>query len=572
MKKRISLLLLSLLLAGCNGQSETDKQPSESVVPPTDKTTTTTPTYTVDLSDIITELSFGFSGSTLFRSGYDILGFNENYHDFKIGDHVYEFKTYGSADVGKATKSVIKNSGQYTPYDEANPDSSYLCISELEMSNEVEKYYITDGTNYLKWKTSGYFNPFTELFADDFTADETNPYFFHLNATENTSKDGLTALATSLTGQIGLEIKDFTLKTDGISATGYDITFQPIQSNYGQLLCSASGEISEKGADTVKKVAPIDGTEIEELDAAIKKYQTLSYKVDATLSNKLVKAEVCQNGLIYDFYHLNGEKYANYGYYQKGKNVQGITKIGDAYYEDGAAITNSVFSQIVATMKISSVFFKEAEGSTPVKRIYTFNDEYKDVVTKDSDTFAILKGSVVGNLSIIVEKDKLTFENDFSGNTKEIYTYYDAGKVNDFTTAVYEDCSTLTWSELLSNQPTDLEKFYSNTIAKEYLDLIPVIGGKRSLATLYFNKQRGDLAQVLFSISDYNDGLSLISEYEEVMKTNGYTKTDKQSKTKDVVFEKEITANGVKKTASVEVILGADYFTTPTIVFYFKLK
>ena len=56
------------------------------------------------------------------------------------------------------------------------------------------------------------------------------------------------------------------------------------------------------------------------------------------------------------------------------------------------------------------------------------------------------------------------------------------------------------------------------------------------------------------------------------METNWYTKTEKQSKTKDVIFEKEITANGIKKTASVEVILGADYFTTPTIVFYFKLK
>lgn len=572
MKKRISLLFLSLLLAGCNGQSETDKLPSDSVAVPTDKTTTTTPTYTVDLSDIITELSFGFSGSTLFKSGYDILGFNENYHDFKIGENVYEFKTYSSEDEGKATKSVVKNSGQYVPYDEENPDSSYLCINELELDNEVAKYYITDGTNYLKWKASGYFNPFSELFADDFIADETNPYDFHLNATETTSKEGLTALATSLTGQIGLEIKDFTLKTDGISATGYDITFQPVQSSYGQLLCSATGEILEKGADTVTKFAPIDGTEIEELDAAIKKYQTLSYRVDATLSNKLLKAEVCQNGLIYDFYHLNGEKYANYGYYQKGKNVQGITKIGDEYYEEGAAIANSVFSQIVATMKISSVFFTEAEGSTHEKRIYKFNDEYKDVVTRNSDTFAILKGSVVGDLSIIVEQDKLTFENEFSGNTKEIYTYYDAGKVKDFTTAIYEDCSALTWSELLSNQPTDLEKFYSGTITKEYLDQIPVVGGKRSLAVLNFNKQRGDLAQVLFSISDYNDGLSLISEYEKVMETNGYTKTEKQSKTKDVVFEKAITANGVKKTASVEVILGADYFTTPTIVFYFKLK
>ena len=572
MKKKISLLFLSLLLVGCNGQSETDKLPSESVVPPTDKTTTTTPAYTVDLSDIITELSFGFSGSTLFKSGYDILGFNENYHDFKIGDNVYEFKTYNSADEGKATKSVVKNSGQYAPYDEEKPDSSYLCINELELNNEVEKYYITDGTNYLKWKTAGYFNPFSELFADDFIADKTNPYDFHLNTSETTSKEGLTALATSLTGQIGLEIKDFTLKTDGISATGYDITFQPVQSSYGQLLCSATGEILEKGTDPVTKITPIDGTEIEELDAAIKKYQTLSYRVDATLSNKLLKAEVCQNGLIYDFYHLNGKKYANYGYYQKGKNVQGITKIGDAYYEEGTAIANSVFSQIVATMKISSVFFTEAEGSTPEKRIYKFNDEYKDVVTRNPDTFAILKGSVVGDLSIIVEQDKLTFENEFSGNTKEIYTYYDAGKVKDFTTAIYEDCSALTWSELLSNQPADLEKFYSGTITKEYLDQIPVIGGKRSLAVLNFNIQRGDLAQVLFSISDYNDGLSLISEYEKVMETNGYTKTEKQSKTKDVIFEKEITANGVKKTASVEVILGADYFTTPTIVFYFKLK
>ncbi len=56
------------------------------------------------------------------------------------------------------------------------------------------------------------------------------------------------------------------------------------------------------------------------------------------------------------------------------------------------------------------------------------------------------------------------------------------------------------------------------------------------------------------------------------MANNEYSETEKTSSTKDVVFEKELTVDGVTKTVSVEVILGASYFTNPTVVFYFKLK
>ncbi len=569
MNKKYSILLLSLLLVGCNAQKEST-QPSESSQETAKKTDT--PFIEADLDDILTELSVGFSGTTLFTTGYESFGYSEYYHDYKIGDNIYEFTTYKSADQGKANKDVVSTSGQYAPLNEKDVKNSYLSIGELGLDNKITKYYVTSGSTYLKWMDAGYYNPFNEFSSSDFVKDSSNPYCFHLQANDKTSKEGLNALGASLTGQIGLDIKSFTLKTDGVSATGYDITFEDVSSSYGTMHISATGTITDIASDLVTPIAPVEGTLIPELDQAISKYQTLSYRVDATLSNKIIKADVCKNGLSYSYYHLNGDKYASYGYYQKGKNVQGITKIGDTYYEDGDSISNATFSQIAPTMAISSVFFTETEESTADKKVYKFNDDYENVVTKDSATFAILKGSVVGNLSIIVESDKLTFRNVLSDSATETYTYYDLGKVEDFTADIQSDCASLTWSELLSNQPADLEKLYSKTISKDYLDQIPTVGGKRSLVTLNFNAQRGDLAQVLFSISDYNDGLSLISDYEAIMAENGYTKTDKTSSTKNVVFEKELTVSETKKTVSVEVILGASYFTTPTVVFYFRLK
>ncbi len=574
MKKKYSILLLALVLAGCNSQTGTDKPIETGKDDTSAETSNTTDStyYEADLDDILTELTKGFKGTTLFTSGYDVLGYSEYYQDYIIGDNIYEFVTYKSADQGKAAKTTVSTSGQYAPYDESAGDKAYLSVGELGLDNKVAKYYVTSGSTYLKWKDAGYYNPFTELMSTDFVKDETNPYYFNLQINSNTSKDALNALGASLTGQIGLEVKSFQLKTDGITATGYDITFNDMSTSYGTMHLYATGTITEKGYNLVTPIKPVTGTTIPELDKALSDYQTLSYRVDATLSNKTIKAEVCKNGLSYDYYHLNGDKYASYGYYQKGNNVQGITKIGDNYYEDGDSISNATFSQIAPTMAISSIFFVETDESTSEKKIYKFNDDYKDVVTKDSATYAILKGSVVGDLSIIVEEDKLTFRNILSDNTTETYTYYDLGKVEDFTLDVKTDSSSLTWSELLSNQPADLEKLYSKTITKDYLDLIPTVGGKKSLVTLNFNSQRGDLAQILYSVTDYNDGLSLISDYEKVMANNGYSKTEKTSSTKDVVFEKELTVNGVTKTVSVEVILGASYFTNPTVVFYFKLK
>ncbi len=571
MNKKYSILILSLLLVGCNIN---ESLPSESNQETTNESTQKSDSTFIDadLDDILTELTMGFSGSTLLTSGYDTFGYSEYYHDYKIGSNIYEFTTYKSADVGSAKKNSVTTSGQYAPYNDKDIKNSYLSVGELGLDNKIAKYYVTSGSTYLKWMDAGYYNPFTEFSSSDFVKDSDNPNNFTLQTNANTSKDGLNALGASLSGQIGLDVKSFTLKTNGISATGYDIVFNDVSTSYGTMHIYASGTITDIGYDLVTPIKPVSGNLIPELDQALANYQTLSYKAEATLSNKIIKAEICQNGLNYDYYHLNGEKYANYGYYQKGKNVQGITKIGDTYYEDSDPINDVLFSQVVPTMAISSVFFTESDESTADKKVYKFNNAYKDVVTKDSATFAILKGSVVGDLSIILEKDKLTFYNVLSDSANETYTYYDLGKVDDFTKDIQSDCSLLTWSDLLSNQPTDLEKLYSNTISKEYLDLIPTVGGKRSLVTLNFNAQRGDLAQILYSISDYNDGLSLILDYEAIMKENGYSETEKTSSTKDVVFEKELTVNGETKTVSVEVILGASYFTTPTVVFYFKLK
>lgn len=574
MKKKYSILLLSLLLVGCGAQNETNK-PTDNSNETIDSESTHKSDSTIidaDLGDILTELSMGFAGTTLLTSGYDTFGYSEYYHDYKIGNSIYEFATYKSADQGKANKDTVNTSGQYTPFDDKSVKDSYLSIGELGLDNKITKYYITSGSTYLKWMDAGYYNPFTELNSSDFVKDSSNPYYFNLQANDSTSKNGLNALGASLTGQIGLDVKSFTLKTDGVSAIGYDITFKDVSSTYGTMHIYASGTITDIDYNLVTPIKPVEGTLIPELDKVLTDYQTHSYKAEATLSNKIIKAEVCENGLNYDYYHLNGDKYANYGYYQKGQNVQGITKIGDTYYEDGDPISNVTFSQVVPTMAISSVFFTETGESTIDKKVYKFNDEYKDVVTKDSASFAILKGSVVGDLSIIVEKDRLTFRNVLNDSTTEIYTYYDLGNVADFTTDIKSDCSSLTWSELLSNQPADLEKLYSKTISKDYLDQIPTVGGIRSLVALNFNAQRGDLAQILYSINDYDDGLSLISDYESIMAENGYTETEKASSTKDVVFEKELTVGETTKTVSVEVILGASYFTTPTIVFYFKLK
>lgn len=563
--KTLSIIISILALAGCS------KTTDDSNATDSSNTETNTETHEeVYLDDIINELSNGFTATSLVTSGYNTLGFSSYYQDFGCTETAYEFTTYKTADTGAANKDTVSAKGYYMPLG-SDLEKAYLTTAELSFDNEITQYYLTSNGSYLTWRNAGYFNPFVELSESDFTVDESDYKSFNLNVAV-VDKEDLNAIATVFTGKIGYTLSTFKLLTDGITATGYEFTMEDMSSSYGTMKSYGEGTFTAKGDDVINGLNPIKDETISELDKAFEKYQTLSYKVDVTLPSRNMKVDVCSKGIRYDIYRKTGEKYGSYGYLQKGSSVQGFTTINDTIYEDGEAISSAYFTAVVPTFKISSVFFEEASESTTEKRIYKFKEEYKDVINADGGAFTVLSGSNAYSLTVTVEEDKLTFDNIADGIGEEIYVYHSWNEVKDFTVDAKEDCTGLTWSELLSNQPEDLKTLYSGTIAKEYLDLIPTPGGKHSYVSLTFNEKRKNLAQTVISIDDYNAGKKLIEDYAIIAEEAGFKRTDKDGSTIDSVFSKEVTVNGETKTVSAEFLLAASYFTNPNIVVYFSVK
>ena len=581
----LPLFALCLLLSGCGtstpsvkpsstGQNTAGSSSNPSNTSGKPNTGTQNPSIRpedIDKESIIAELAEGFQAESVITTGNDALGYNDNYYCFEATEKAYSFRKYQQGEVGYAKKEYISSEGLYEPF--SNSGIEYLTQVELELDNKLHNYYlVSSGTNYLKWDEAGFYNPFNELYGDDFAQESKNPYRFDLVMGQEEKKEIYNAFATAFTGTVGYTLAGFTLITDGITATGYEISFEDIKGTYGTTKTSVKGTFAEdKGEDVVKLISPIKGEEKEDLKARFQLLKQGNYKADVTLPNRSYKAEVYGgNSVVYDLFK-NDKKTGNYGYYQtKEGSVQGITKIGDNIYQDSDAITGNM-SSMIPGFNISSVLFTKSEASTSEKTIYTMDKSISKNISVSGITYGLLGGTILGTLTVELENDRTTIINDLGDIGRETFVYYDVSKVQDFTTDIKESCDNLTWSELFSNQPNELEMLNKEIIQKDYLDQIPTFGGKSSYLSLSKNNKTG-LIQAIVAISDYKDGENKVNAYKTKAEALGFESKKVQGQTPHYVFSKDVTINGTTKNVSIDVLLAASYFNTPNIVVSFSCR
>lgn len=581
----LPLICLSFVLTGCQNNTASSRpntngstSASSSTTSPSKPSSGTESTSQkpsvrpedIDKEAIVSELIEGFAGESLITSGSEFLGYTENYFDFEVTSDAYSFRRYQSGEVGLAKKDYIASSGLYEPF--TNSGTKYLTVVELGIDNKLHNYYLTSNSNYLTWDDAGYFNPFYDLFGDDFTLDEEDPFRLNLNMDDSSKKSIYNAFATAFTGTIGYTLKSFTLLTDGTSATGYEMTFENIKGTYGTTETHLKGTIKEeKGPNVVQKKTPIEGTEKEDLNARFKQLKTGNYKAEVTLPNRSYKAEVYGNNSVsYDLFR-NGKKTGNYGYYQiESGKVQGITKINDSYYQDSNPITGSM-SSMIPSFDISSVLFEKDEASTSEKTIYTMDKSVSEKLSVEGITYGLLGGTILGTLKIELENNKTTIINDLGDIGEERFVYTDIASVTDFTKDVKESCDDLTWSDLFSNQPNEYAMLTEENIPGEFLDQIPTLGGKSSYVTIAKNNKTG-LIQTVIAIEDYKDGENKVEAYKTKAEALGFASEKISGQTPNYILSKKVTINGITKTVSIDILLAASYFNTPTIVVSFSSK
>lgn len=555
MKRSCILLSLIFLLGACQGATENSAS-SDSFSSNIDENDSS-------FKERLASLKNGFKGSSLLRSGTKSTGEKENYLDFAITSKGYQFVTYADADIGFAKRDQIVNKSLYTRY------IANAVIEELGLDNQIHRTYITDSQGtYFTWDALNLKNPFASLDVDDFVFNkERNCYSLDLSDQSNKKKLIYSALANVFSGQIGYEPSEADFFLDGEKGLQYEIVMKDYSSSYGIVSTSLKGEITETGKDVVELPVKIQGEEDKLWEDAFKKYAGNNYKAEITLSSKKITAEVYSSAIHYDEYDASGNKTGSYGYYQKDdEHVQGLTMIGGTSYVDASPIEGSMVG-FLPSFTLSSKFFVKSDESDDTKAVYEFNEAYRDKVANTTTAYSLLRNGGLGKLRVTITSDELLIENDLGDSGVNAYRYYDADEVTDFISGIKTSSDSLTWSELLSNQPEDLKKLYENTISKKALDLLPIPGGSYSYANLSFNSKR-NLAMVTFSLEDYQEGETFMENYTKKLVEKGFAQEEKEEGT-DILFTKDVTIDGENKKIGIEVKLAASYFQSPKIVCYF---
>ena len=263
--------------------------------------------------------------------------------------------------------------------------------------------------------------------------------------------------------------------------------------------------------------------------------------------------------MVYDIYNSKNIKTNSYGYYQKNDSqVQGIVKINNELYENLSPLDGNM-SSILPTFNISSVFFDKKIQDDQV--IYTLKDDIKCTVY--ASDYGTLGGDNIGKLTITISNDQVVITNKLK-LTEEVYTYSSINQISNLLSSLHENSNSLKWSDLLSNQVSEVEKLYK-TISQDVLNQIPTIGDKYTLVSVdaSYNPSK---PVIMLAFDDYTVGLSVKNNYLEKLQTNGFVL--QTSSSKGDYFTKNVTVNNQNTTIGVLVYLAADYFKTTQLLIY----
>lgn len=567
--KLIALILLLGSVASCGKESNSNSTISSTSDKKTD-ISSTKKTETIDdkFDKLLSDMAYGYrfktTATTLTSDGYS------NYClDIGVKDNGYEFIRYDS----KQNQEADRNSVYVEYFYSYDPEGSTPLVSMpmLDISNKIDYYPYTINGKNLEWSDSGYQNMFTYFEKDNYLDDEGT---YTLDVEDDYVKTYLPLLATQFLHEYTRTIKEFSFiynkDNDGFDV---NIVFNPITGSFSNTELEIQGQVIP-GDDFEFKQAEYTktGEEKEELSQVFSKLKNNKYSfVDTTYSidensNKTVESKYSgkTDGSSLILESETSTSKMNFLYKNVGNNqIQQANKLGNDYYAYGSVINSSI-TPLLPSFDMSSIFFNKAEDN---KYVY---DGRANFLKTNTYNFSG-EGLAVTSMNVTLDDDSVLFEIGFdkSTNIEEIkYTFLNESNVAN-SIEIKTDCSNVKLSTLLEGYSKALIGLEELIGGKDNLNLIPVVGGRQSVAGLYYSDGvdgDGEETKEKYYGIEYRligiIGSEQINLYEAKLIEAGFiaTKTQGTHFSGDL-FTKEIQVNGDTKTLRLEVASGTTYQT-----------
>lgn len=567
--KLIALILLLGSVASCGKESISNSIISSTSDKKTDISSTKKPETIDDKFDkLLSDMAYGYrfktTATTLTSDGYS------NYClDIGVKDNGYEFIRYDS----KQNQEADRNSVYVEYFYSYDPEAFTPLVSMpmLDISNKIDYYPYTINGKNLEWSDSGYQNMFTYFEKDNYLDDEGT---YTLDVEDDYVKTYLPLLATQFLHEYTRTIKEFSFiynkDNDGFDV---NIVFNPITGSFSNTELEIEGQVIP-GDDFEFKQAEYTktGEEKEELNQVFSKLKNNKYSfVDTTYSidensNKTVESKYSgkTDGSSLILESETSTSKMNFLYKNVGNNqIQQANKLGNDYYAYGSVINSSI-TPLLPSFDMSSIFFNKTDDN---KYVY---DGRANFLKTNTYNFSG-EGLAVTSMNVTFDDDSVLFEIGFDGltNIEEVkYTFLNESNIAD-SIEIKTDCSGVELSTLLEGYSKVLIGLEELIGGKDNLNLIPVVGGRQSVAGLYYSDGvdgDGEETKEKYYGIEYRligiSGSEQIKLYETKLVEAGFiaTKTQGTHFSGDL-FTKEIQVNGETKTLRLEVASGTTYQT-----------
>lgn len=567
--KLIALILLLGSVASCGKESISNSTISSTSDKKTD-ISSTKKTETIDdkFDKLLSDMAYGYrfktTATTLTSDGYS------NYClDIGVKDNGYEFIRYDS----KQNQEADRNSIYVEYFYSYDPEALTPLVSMpmLDISNKIDYYPYTINGKNLEWYDSGYQNMFTYFEKDNYLDDEGT---YTLDVEDDYVKTYLPLLATQFLHEYTRTIKEFSFiynkDNDGFDV---NIVFNPITGSFSNTELEIQGQVIP-GDDFEFKQAEYTktGEEKEELNQVFSKLKNNKYSfVDTTYSidensNKTVESKYSgkTDGSSLILESETSTSKMNFLYKNVGNNqIQQANKLGNDYYAYGSVVNSSI-TPLLPSFDMSSIFFNKTDDNN-----YVYDGRANFLKTKTYNFSG--EGLAVTSMNVTFDDDSVLFEIGFdkSTNIEEIkYTFLNESNIAD-SIEIKTDCSDVKLSTLLEGYSKALIGLEELIGGKDNLNLIPVVGGRQSVAGLYYSDGvdgDGEETKEKYYGIEYRligiIGSEQIKLYETKLIEAGFiaTKTQGTHFSGDL-FTKEIQVNGDTKTLRLEVASGTTYQT-----------
>lgn len=567
--KLIALILLLGSVASCGKESISNSTISSTLDKKTDISSTKKPETIDDKFDkLLSDMAYGYrfktTATTLTSDGYS------NYClDIGVKDNGYEFIRYDS----KQNQEADRNSVYVEYFYSYDPEAFTPLVSMpmLDISNKIDYYPYTINGKNLEWYDSGYQNMFTYFEKDNYLDDEDT---YTLDVEDDYVKTYLPLLATQFLHEYTRTIKEFSFiynkDNDGFDV---NIVFNPITGSFSNTELEIQGQVIPGDDFEFKQAEYIKtGEKKEELNQVFSKLKNNKYSfVDTTYSidensNKTVESKYSgkTDGSSLIFESETSTSKMNFLYKNVGNNqIQQANKLGNDYYAYGSVINSSI-TPLLPSFDMSSIFFNKTDDN---KYVY---DGRANFLKTNTYNFSG-EGLAVTSMNVTFDDDSVLFEIGFDGSTniEEIkYTFLNESNIAN-SIEIKTDCSDVKLSTLLEGYSKVLIGLEELIGGKDNLNLIPVVGGRQSVAGLYYSDgvdNDGEETKEKYYGIEYRligiSGLEQIKLYETKLIEASFiaTKTQGTHFSGDL-FTKEIQVNGNTKTLRLEVASGTTYQT-----------